>query len=127
MAGYELNERRTKFNIIYIMRTNVHQPVKRNLGLPDTRRNKPPQLTKPRHRLLDFVMPDESDQFHQQALTPPGRLTSCAVRLDNCNENPALQGARCAVPRTMTYLPGIGGQPKAQHETSSCRLPCLTA
>ncbi|EAB6120996.1 hypothetical protein D6Q91_04410 [Salmonella enterica subsp. enterica] len=79
------------FNIIYIMRTNVHLPVKRNFKLPDTRRNKPPQLTKPRHRLLDSVMHDENNQFHQQASKPPERLTSCAVRLDDCHENPALQ------------------------------------
>ncbi|WP_158000060.1 hypothetical protein [Escherichia sp. TW14182] len=37
-------------------------------------------------------MHDENNQFHQQASKLPERLTSCAVRLDDCHENPALQG-----------------------------------
>ncbi|MBB7733518.1 hypothetical protein HEL88_013635 [Escherichia coli] len=126
-TGKSLRITQIQFNIIYIMRTNAHLPEKKIFKLPDTRKNKPPQLTKPRHRLLDSVMRDKNNQFHQQASKPPERLTSCAVRLDDCHENPALQGARCAVPRTMKSLPGIGGHPTKQHETSSCRLPCLTA
>lgn len=65
-----------------------------------------------------------SHQFHQHAASLPGRLTPCVVRLVGCHENPALQEARCAVPRNIHTLPGSGRSATASHETTARGLPC---
>lgn len=65
-----------------------------------------------------------SHQFHQHAASLPGRLTPCVVRLVGCHENPALQEARCAVPRNIHALPGSGRSATASHETTARGLPC---
>ena len=65
-----------------------------------------------------------SHQFHQPATSWPERLTPCVVRLVGCHENPALQEARCAVPRNIHALPGIGRSAAASRETTASGLPC---
>ncbi|WP_213053387.1 hypothetical protein, partial [Escherichia coli] len=72
-----------------IMRTNAHLPEKKIFKLPDTRKNKPPQLTKPRHRLLDSVMRDETinsinkhqSRLNDSRLAPFVSMTAMKTRL----------------------------------------------